>query len=150
MPRTWEGEGLRLVPSPQTQTKKLWKNLKELGMPTKTKASQNCIGLKMGDDNEIVFDTKAVANKFNNFFCNIAAKLVDKLEKRPFDETKITDFYKEKGVSPCDFSLKAVSKDKVYNLLSSLNVTKSVGHDAISALFLKDAADMLLRNLLNT
>ena len=131
----------------QNNAKKLWENLKQLGMPTKTKASRSCIGLKMGDDNEIVFDNKIVANKFNNFFCNIAAKLVEKLEKRPFDETKITNFYKDKGVSPCDFSLKAISVDKVQKLLSSLNVTKSVGSDGISARFLKDATDIIAEPL---
>ena len=135
----------------QNNAKELWKNLKQLGMPTKTKASRSCIGLRMYD-NKIVFDNKTVANKFNKFFCNIAAKLAEKLEKRPFHETKIPDFYKEKGVSPCDFKLKAISVDKVQKLLSSLNVTKSVGSDGISARFLKDAADVIaapLKHIVN-
>ena len=111
-------------------------------MPTKTKTSRSCIGLKMEDD-EIVFENKTVANKFNNFFCNIAAKLVEKLEKKAFDEEKLTNLYKEKGVLPCDFSLKNVAIDKVQKLLSSLNITKSIGCDGISAHFLKDAADVI-------
>jgi len=127
----------------QSCSKKLWCNLKQLGMPTKSKSGRSSIGLKVDNSNDIVFDNKTVADKFNRFFCSIAAKLVEKLEKRPFDEDKITEFYKGKGVSPNAFILADVPVDKVQKQLSSLNITKSVGCDGISARFLKEAAEVI-------
>ena len=38
-----------------------------------------------------LFVTNAIVNKFNNFFCNIASKLVEKLDNRPFNNAIITD-----------------------------------------------------------
>ena len=66
-------------------SKTFWCNLKQLGMPTKPKNSQSSLGFKMANSDNIVFDRKTVANKFNDFFCNIAAKLVEKLNKRSFN-----------------------------------------------------------------
>ncbi len=127
----------------QSYPKKLWSSLKQLGMPTKSKSSSSQIGLKCENSNDIIFESKTVANKFNKFFCNIAAKLVKKLKQRPFDNEKITEFYKEKGVIPNAFSLSNVSIEIVRKQLASLNVTKSTGCDGIAARFLKDAADVI-------
>ncbi len=69
----------------QSQPKKLWKNLKELGTPSKSKSNSSNIGLK-SDNGEIIFENEFVANRFNSFFYNIAQTLVDKLQKRDFDE----------------------------------------------------------------
>ena len=52
----------------QSCSKKLWCNLKELGMPTKTKISRGSIGLKIENNNDIIFENNTVANKFNIFF----------------------------------------------------------------------------------
>ena len=38
-----------------------------------------------------VFKNKTVANKFNKFFCSIADKLVEKMEKRTFDGDKFAE-----------------------------------------------------------
>ena len=97
----------------QSYSKKLWCNLKQLGMPTKTKSSRSNIGLKMDNGNDIVFENKTVANKFNKFVCSIADKLVEKLEKRTFDGDKLAEMYKKKGVKPNAFSFVSVSVDKV-------------------------------------
>ena len=51
--------------------------------------------------------------------------------------------YKKKAVKPNAFSFVSVSVDKVQEQLSSLNVTKSVGCDGISARFLKEAAEVI-------
>ena len=124
----------------QSYPKKLWKNLKDLGLPSKSKSGSATIGLRDDNSDEIIFEDKFVANKFNHFFCNIAAKLVDKLPKTDFDEDKIQAYYKEKGVSKDSFKFTVVTETEVLKLLSSLNVTKSTGCDNISARFLKDAA----------
>ena len=97
----------------------------------------------MENSGNIVFDRKTVANKFNDFFCNIADTLVKKLNKRPFNLQRLIDFYKDKGVNPNAFSLTGVAVDKICEQLSSLNITKSVVYDGISARFLRDAAEVV-------
>ena len=97
----------------------------------------------MDNGNDIVFENKTVANKFSKFFCSIADKLVEKREKRTFHGDKLAEMYKKKGVKPNAFSFVSVSMDKVQEQLSSLNVTKSVGCDGISARFLKEAAEVI-------
>ena len=67
------------------------------------------------------------ANKFNKFFCSIADKLVEKLEKRTFDGDKLAEMYKKKGVKPNAFSIVNVSREKVQKQLASLNVTSLLG-----------------------
>ena len=111
-------------------------------MPTKTKSSRSIIGLKMDNGNDIVFENKTVANKFNTFFCSIADKLVEKLEKRTFDGNKLEEMYKMKRVKPNAFSFVNVNMDKVQKQLP-LNVTKSVGCDGISARFLRKQQKLL-------
>ena len=97
----------------------------------------------MDNSNDIVFKNKTVANKFNRFFCSIADKLVEKLEKRNFDGDKLAEMYKKKRVKPNAFIFVNVGMDKVQKQLSSLNVTKSAGCDGISARFLKEAAEVV-------
>ena len=124
----------------QNNPKRLWKTLKDLGMPTKVKGGSSNIGLK-NDSDEISFDSQFVANKFNNFFCSVAAKLLDKLPKRTFDSEKIFHFYQNKGVKSDTFHFTVVSDEEVEKLLNNLNVSKSTGCDNIPANILKDAAE---------
>jgi len=131
----------------QNYPKKLWQNLKQLGMPSKSKNGTINIGLKSDDTDEIIFENKIVATKFNNFFCNIAAKLVKKLKKRPFDENEVNKFYEKNGATANAFSFNVATEEEVLRLLKSLNVTKSTGCDNISARFLKDAANAIVSPL---
>ena len=71
--------------------KKLWKTLKNLGIPTKVNEASSNIGLKNEDD-DVCFDSDFVANKCNRYFCNIAEKLVDKLPSRTKDPATRNDF----------------------------------------------------------
>jgi hypothetical protein len=131
----------------QSYPKKLWQNLKELGMPSKSKSNSVNIGLKGDDSDEICFENDYVANKFNRFFCNIAAKLVEKLPKINFDDSNITKYYREKGVSKDSFKFTVVTEEEVLKLLLKLNVTKSTGCDNISARFIKDGAHVIVSPL---
>ena len=128
-------------------SKKLERNIKQLEIPrnslTPTNNSQSSLGLKMGNSDNIAFDRKTITSKFSDFFCNIADKLVEKLNKKPFNAQKLTDFHKDKRVNPNAFSLTGVAVDKICEQLSFLNITKSVGYDGISACFLRDAAEVV-------
>ena len=122
--------------------KSLWKTLKFLGMPSKSKGSRMNIGLK-NDKGETCFDSKFVSERFNDFFCSIANTLVKKLPKRNLDVSKVFSFYSNKGVIQNAFKLAVVSEEVVETLLKGLNVSKSTGCDNISAKFLKDAASVI-------
>jgi hypothetical protein len=126
----------------QNAPKALWKTLKNIGMPSKTKGGSTNIGLKDERD-EVCFETEFVANKFNKFFCGVASKLVAKLRKKDFNEKKVSAFYQEKGVKPKDFRFSIITETDIEKLLKSLNVTKSTGCDNISAKFLKDGASII-------
>ena len=130
----------------QNSPKKIWKILKNLGMPSKTKSGCSNIGLRKESD-EICFDTKFVADRFNNFFCNIASKLLEKLPYRRFDEDKIVEFYQKQSVKLKSFSLNVVTDTEIEKLLKSLSVSKSTGCDKISAKFLKDSAEVIANPL---
>jgi len=127
----------------QNAPKKLWRTLKGLGLPSsKGKGGSMNIGLK-NDSEEIIFESEYVANKFNDFFCGIAKKLVEKLPKRNFDEEKIKDFYHNKGVKDEDFTFTVIDEESVEKLLKALNVTKATGYDNIASRFLKDGAKVV-------
>ena len=114
--------------------KNLWKTLKNLGMPSQSKGRSANIGLR-NDSEEISFDSTFVADKFNNFFCNIASKLVNKLTKREFNENEILDYYKKQNVKLDNFKFTVVTEAEVEKLLKGLAITKSTGSDNISARF---------------
>ena len=73
--------------------------------------------LRLQKDN-ITFDKLAVATHFNQFFSNIADKLVSKLQpvKGKNDEQFVKSFYKTNSI----LSLKLVTADKVLKLLTDL------------------------------
>ena len=122
--------------------KKLWKTLKNLGIPTKVNEASSNIGLKNEDD-DVCFDSDFVANKFNRYFCNIAEKLVDKLPLRTYREDRVQDYYKEKGIERNSFKFNVVEQLEVENMLRSLDISKSAGEDKISGKFLRDAAEVI-------
>ena len=122
--------------------KKLWKTLKNLGIPTKVNEASSNIGLKNEDD-DVCFDSDFVANKFNRYFCNIAEKLVDKLPSRTYREDRVQDYYKEKGIERNSFKFNVVEQLEVENMLRSLDISKSAGEDKISGKFLRDAAEVI-------
>lgn len=111
-------------------------------MPSKQRSTSCNIGLKNDNSEELVFDCKIVAEKFNSFFCNIASKLVEKLPKRQFEEQKIVDLYKDK-IQSDRFKFNVVSDDEVFKLLKDINVSKSTGCDGIAAVFIRDGANVL-------
>ena len=87
------------------------------------------IGLMIKD--QISFDKLAVATHFNQFFSNIADKLVSKLPpvKGIYGEQFVKSFYKTNST----LSLKLVTADNVLKLLSELNSQKATGLDGLPA-----------------
>ena len=122
--------------------KKLWQQLKNLGYNSKGKQSSNVV---LDIDGETCFDSKKVANCFNNF-TSIASTLVEKLPPslNLFDTRSETfqDFYRNRNVQN-GFVLASVEEDFIFKELCKLN--SCTGSDNIPARFVKDAAAVLTK-----
>ena len=125
--------------------KKLWSFLKDLGSNKKCLTKVTNIGLMIQD--QISFNKLAVATHFNQFFSNIADKLVCKLPpvKGIYGEQFVKLFYKTNSTLSLKFKL--VTADKVLKLLTELNPQKATGLDGLPAKFLKDGASTIAKPL---
>ena len=123
--------------------KQLWKHLKDLGYQSKSKESTNIV---LDVDGKKCHDKKAVADHFNQFFTQIASKLVSKLPRQEHttydvDSVKFKNLYKD--IMPDSFKFQEVSEEFVVKEFKSLNISKSTGLDGIPARFIKDAAEVI-------
>ena len=123
--------------------KQLWKHLKDLGYQSKSKESTNIV---LDVDGKKCHDKKAVADHFNQFFTQIASKLVSKLPRQEHttydvDSVKFKILYKD--IMPDSFKFQEVSEEFVVKEFKSLNISKSTGLDGIPARFIKDAAEVI-------
>ena len=130
-------------------SRKLWQNLKNLGLKNKKGGDQEIV---INIDGKLCHDKKAIANEFNNYFTNVAANLVNKLPPsnnifNVFYNDNVRKFYSEKGLIEDSFELLPVGEQFVYNELQKLNVSKGTGLDLIPAKFLKDGAIILFKPL---
>ncbi len=107
-------------------SKKLWKQLKNLGYSGKSKEK---IVLKTED--ELCFNGRKIASYFNKFFTTVASSLVSKL---PYaDKIFTTDSYnfknycRSKGLIENMFKLTEVTEEYVFNLIRKLEINKSTG-----------------------
>jgi hypothetical protein len=128
----------------KSDSKSLWKALKNLGLPSKkTNSSSSSIGLNI--NGVISFNKLHVAEKFNSFYVNVASNLVKKLPSPVFKFGKnfVQDFYSAKGVLPDSFSFNIVSDSKVLKYLNMLSPKKATGLDGIPSRFVKDSAPII-------
>ena len=76
--------------------------------------------------NEVIFDERKIANKFNSFFTNIGSKLASKIPN-----ASITfEYYINKPDSIKE--IKELSMNELKDTFSSLKINKSPGYDDIS------------------
>ena len=103
------------------------------------------IGLDLGNG-ESCFDEKSVANKFCDFFCNVADDLVKKLKppSRLFNKIQVKSFYSKKGVLENYFVFSTVTESTVYKLISTVNTKKATGLNGISAKFIRDGCSVIV------
>ena len=78
--------------------RKMWKCLKDMGVSFSTRSEQANVGLDLGYG-LTCFDKRSVANKFCDFFCNVADDLVKKLKPPSglFNKIQVKSFYSKKG-----------------------------------------------------
>lgn len=127
--------------------KNLWKILKSLGAGKNVLTRSNSVGLGVGDG--VSFDKLTVAEKFNNFFVNVASSLVSILPPSTgkYGLDFVRNFYNGKNVTENQFCLSQVDEDVVQNLLKKVNSCKSTGLDKLPAKFIKEAAPVITRPL---
>ena len=99
-----------------------------MGVSFSTRSEKANIGLDLGNG-ETCFDKRYVANKFCDFFLNVADDLVKKLKPRSglFNKIQVKSFYSEKGVLENSFGFSTVTESTVYRLISTVNIKKATG-----------------------
>ena len=122
--------------------KKLWKTLKQLGLPEKRLPCTD-VCLKVED---LKFDPFTISELFKKFYSNLANDLVRKLPaaSKKFDIEAVKDYYNDMfDLSHNKLNFQTVQPNTISNLLKSCNVNKAAGIDNVSGKFLKDGADVL-------
>ena len=97
-------------------SKQIWKGINSL--LNRHKKQQNTIYL---EDNGFISDPSKVANKFNDFFLNVAEKLSAKIENK---NSKPQDYLKNPNKSK--FYLKEITSDEVEPVINQLDSKKVV------------------------
>ena len=122
--------------------KKLWKTLKQLGLPEKRLPCTD-VCLKVED---LKFDPFTISELFKKFYSNLANDLVCRLPaaSKKFDIEAVKVYYNDMfDLSHKKLNFQTVQPNIISNLLKSCNVNKAAGIDNVSGRFLKDGADVL-------
>ena len=122
---------------------KLWKTLKLIGLPSKSK-DESKICLK--ENGTMFFEPKEVCRIFKNFYENLAQSLVDELPPAPNKyNNETTKAYYDKMNINNSFKLEEVDFDQIYSILKQTNENKAPGIDNLSGIFIKDGAEILAK-----
>ena len=89
-----------------------------------------------------------MATTFNEFFfTNVAASLVSKLLKGPgiYNRDFLVNYYRNKSVVLCGFSLTNMTENKIHKLLCKLGSNKATCLAGLLAKFIKDSIDYITK-----
>jgi len=128
----------------KNNSKKLRKTLQSLGYNNKAKTKQPIV-LNIND--KICYDPVTISEYVNDFFVNIANKLVEKLPNLADLYSAFSynckHFYLKLNITPNMYTLQEVDQSFTLNELKEIDGTKSTGHDNIGPRFLCDGAEGL-------
>ena len=82
-------------------------------------------------NDQTVCDPDEIANKFNDYFLNIARNLADKIEPAPSHDSYLNNPTQER------FCFKQVNEKNIQQIINKLKNKSSFGHDYISNKILK-------------
>ena len=123
--------------------KKLWKTLKQLGLPDKRSPSTNiCLEAKYG----LTFDPYTISEVLKKFFSNLANNSVQKLPvaAKKFGNKSVEDYYNDMfNLNPKKLHFQTIQSRYISDLLKNFDINKAAGIDDLSGRFLKDGADIL-------
>ena len=123
--------------------KKLWKTLKQLGLPEK---KLPCTDVCLKAEEELKFDPFTISELYKKFYSNLANELVQKLPvaARKCDIEAVKNYYNDVfDLSHNKLNFQAVQSNTISNLLEACNINKAAGIDDVSGRFLKDGVDVL-------
>jgi hypothetical protein len=124
---------------------KLWKTLKSIGLPSKTK---NEAKICLKENEQMFFEPKETSRIFRNFYENLAQSLVDQLPPAPnkYNNESTKVYYDKMNINK-KFKLEEVDYDQIYSFLKQTNASKAPGIDKLSGVFIKDGAEVLAKPL---
>ncbi len=108
--------------------KQMWKTINKLT----NKNSKTTIITEVKHESQSVTDVSSITNAFNTYFNEIGINLASNMEQ----SSRSPETY----LSNCNsqFQMQNTTVIEVYKILSSIDVSKSTGHDGISNKLLKD------------
>ena len=129
------------ITSSKHDSRKLWKTIKTLGLPSKAKINSK-INLKISE--KLISNPLDIANHFNETFSKMADTLLDKL---PVPKNKYTDettakYYESSNLKENNYSFNPGYETIIANILKNLDESKAAGFDNIPGIFLKDCAEI--------
>ena len=129
-------------------SKKLWKTLKNLGLPSKTKSDAK---INLNIDGKLNSKPADIADHFNKFYSTLADKLQDMLPNAPnkFGDSQSENYYKELNLQENNFIFKTVDQGEISKILHNINNSKSPGFDNIPGRFLKDGSEIISSHISN-
>ena len=102
----------------------MWKTLKNLGLPSKTKSGSK---INLNIDGELNSDKTDIADHFNNFYSTLAEKLVEKLPTAPnrYGENETANYYEKNNLQNNNFAFQLVDQHKICKILNNINESNS-------------------------
>ena len=115
----------------------MWKTINKLT----NKSSKTTIITEIKHENQSVTDASSISNTFNTYFNEIGINLASNVKQSSNSpETHLPNCNSQ-------FQMQNASVIDVHKILSSIDVSKSTGHDGISNKLLKDSADIIAYSL---
>ena len=123
-------------------SKKLWKTLKNLGLPSKSKSDSK---INLNINGNINSKPEDIANHFNDFYSTLAEKLVEKLPDPPnkFTDNETANYYRDHNIQENNFTFQPADPKEIAKILENINSSKSPGFDNIPGRFLKDGSEVI-------
>ena len=115
----------------------IYKIFKEVGAGKGCQKQSNITSV-INSENKHSEDPNEIANVFNDFFVNVAAKFKEPISS--ISHNKLKDYSQSKISEDTKFTIPNIQKDKVFKFLSTIDTSKATGTDNIGPRLLKLAA----------
>ena len=117
----------------------IYKLFQELGAGKGQHRQSIVTSVKVGDT--VIEDPTEMANKFNNFFVNVASTIKEPVINTNRD--KLREFCHEKLPEGKKFVIPSIQKEKVSKFLTNIDINKATGTDMIGPRLLRLAAPLI-------